>query len=522
MTDDWRRVTALFEAALERPSGERERFVTEQAAGDEALCREVLSLVAAHVKAGSFLDAPARELQVARASAPSSDDGAADGQAAPLVPGQMIGPYRVERELGRGGMGIVYLAEDTRLSRKVAVKLLAPGAVRDERRRERMRQEARAAARLSHQGIATVFALEEFAGELFIVYEYVPGRSLRARLDEGELPIERVVDIAAQAARALASAHAEGVVHRDLKPENLMLGDQGAVKILDFGVARSLPVSGVHEPRLTAAGTIVGTQAYMSPEQLESADVDFRSDIFSFGVLLYEVATGVHPFQGSSPASTVARILTLAPPPPRELRRRLPAEFDRIVSKCLEKQPAARYQSTADLAVDLERLGKAPLDALAADVAAQRPLPLPHQARWWRVHQVSVVGVMALMSVAAWMASESAGREWARVVFFAGIGAAALNGTLRVHLLFTERHNRAAFRGELKRAAPWLRLSDGLFGLVLCGLALMLARPHISLAVPLAAIGAAIIIVSVAVEPATTDAAFPRRSSGVRKKTPRL
>ncbi|MGE5357579.1 MAG: serine/threonine-protein kinase [Bacteroidales bacterium] len=523
MTDDWQRVSTLFEAALERPSDERERFVDEQAAGDERLRREVLSLIAAHGQAGSFLETPARDLDVAqtprggaRGTLPDDPD------VASLAVGQTLGPYRLERELGRGGMGVVYLAEDTRLARKVALKLLAPGAVRDEKRRERMRQEARAAARLSHPGIATVFALEEFDGELFIASEYVPGRTLRAYLDAGELPIERVVDIGVQAARALAAAHAEGVVHRDLKPENIMCGAQGAVKILDFGVARSLPLSGADAPRLTEAGTIVGTHAYMSPEQLESADVDFRSDIFSFGVVLYELATGIHPFEGSSTASTVARILTLDPRPPRELRRLLPPDFDRIVSKCLEKQPTARYQSTADLAVDLERLGKGRVGSEPAEPPVpQPPVPAPpREARWWRVHQWSVVCVMTAMCVVAWLGSEWATVEWARTVFFAGIGAAALNGTLRVHLLFTERHNRPAFRAELRRATPWLRLSDALFGVVLLGLALALARPRISLAVVLAAVGAAVIIVSVAVEPATTDAAFPRRSSGIRKKPP--
>ena len=556
MSDQWRRVNELFHAALERPDAERAPFVAQQAGENTALRDEVLSLIEAHDRAGqAFLESPAHardddaDLADADLVGPELQLGA--GARAALSPGEQVGSYRIERELGRGGMGIVYLAEDLRLGRMVALKALAPHYTHDQPRRERLRKEARAAARLSHPAVATVFALEEIGDELFIACEYVPGRTLRAELDAGAMPVGWTLQIGAQIARALAAAHAQGVVHRDLKPENVVCGEQGGVKILDFGVARSPEVPGHSPTRLTEAGTMVGTPAYMSPEQIDARDVDLRSDIFSFGVLLYELATGVHPFEGTTAASTIGRILTIDPCAPSQLRP-LPPEFDRIVRKCLQKRAEDRYQSTPDLALDLEQLGAgvpaapgtghadgdsqihgtAGLQPAVSETAGlQRGPQRGNRAgdpetggntgpRWWRVHQLAAVFVYAAMTAFAWLANQSARRDWTVLLFFACVAAAALNGTLRVHLLFTERHNVPAFRGELRRATPWLRGSDTVLGLVLMALAIAVAPAHTSLAILLAAVGAGSIIISVAVEPATTDAAFPRRSSGVRRKTP--
>ena len=533
MSDQWRRVNELFHAALERPGAERASFVAQQAGENTALRDEVLSLIEAHDRAGhAFLESPAHardddaDLADADLIGPELQLGA-EARAA-LSPGEQVGSYRIERELGRGGMGIVYLAEDLRLGRMVALKALAPHYTHDQPRRERLRKEARAAARLSHPGIATVFALEEIGDELFIACEYVPGRTLRAELDAGAMPVGWTLQIGAQIARALAAAHAQGVVHRDLKPENVVCGEQGGVKILDFGVARSPEVPGHSPARLTEAGTMVGTPAYMSPEQIDARDVDLRSDIFSFGVLLYELATGVHPFEGTTAASTIGRILTIDPCAPSQLRP-LPPEFDRIVRKCLQKRPEDRYQSTPDLALDLEQL-RSGAEVVSGTAGLQRgpqrgnragdPETGGNSPRWWRVHQLAAVFVYAAMTAFAWLANQSVRRDWTVLLFFACVAAAALNGTLRVHLLFTERHNVPAFRGELRRATPWLRGSDTVLGLVLMALAIAVAPAHTSLAILLAAVGAGVIIVSVAVEPATTDAAFPRRSSGVRRKTP--
>lgn len=535
MSDQWRRVNDIFHAALDRPEGERAALVAARAGADLHLRDEVLSLLEAHDRSGGFLDSPGPG-----AGTPGTG----------LTPGAQVGNYRIERELGRGGMGVVYLAEDLRLARKVALKALAPDCTGDERRRERLRKEARAAAQLSHPGIATVFALEEIGGDLYIAGEYVPGPTLREEIAAGPVAVDRLLLIAREVARALNAAHDQGVVHRDLKPENIICTGT-TVKVLDFGIARSLaidarspeagdqgPEGGDHVSRLTEAGTIVGTPGYMSPEQIEAREVDLRSDIFSFGVLLYEVATLVHPFEGTSAASTIARILTIEPCPPGELRP-LPSQFDRIVRRCLHKRPEDRYQATAELVADLDRLaeqaeGRTPGPAsgeagsAASDLVPGRArLAAPQRkdrgpsgaTRWWRVHQLSVVCVYALMSGLAGIVDQWIGRSWSTAVFFGCVAAAALNGTLRVHLLFTERHNLSAFRGELRRATSWLRGSDIAFGVGLLALALGVASSRTWPAIVFAAVGAGSLIVSVAVEPATTDAAFPRRLSGARRRT---
>jgi len=503
MNARWQRVNEVFDAAIALPADERAGYVSDRAGDDLALRDEVMSLVDAHERAGSFLEQPAGQ--------PSGAD--ASGASPFLKPGDEIGAYRIEAELGRGGMGVVYLAEDRKLGRRVALKALAPHFGADVQRRERLRTEARAAARLSHPGIATVFALEELDGHLLIVGEYVAGRTLRAELEAGPVPLDRVLDVAAQLAHALSAAHAAGIVHRDLKPENVMCSDTGVVKILDFGVARSLADTGLAAHRLTDAGVLVGTPAYMSPEQLEGHDADARSDLFAFGVLIYELATGVHPFDGASPASTIARILGVEPTPASQIRRQVPAELDRVIARCLQKRPEGRYQSTSDLALDLEprRPGGriTPSRALATEPGGNAAAPSASpDVRWWRLHQVCLVGVYALMTATAWWACRRIESDWTIAGFLVAVFAASLNGTLRVHMLFTERHNRPAFRSELRRSTPWLRGSDTVFGLVLLVLAGFLARPATPWSVVLGAVGAGVIIVSIAVEPATAQAAF--------------
>jgi serine/threonine protein kinase len=275
--------------------------------------------------------------------------------------GRVFDHYRLLEKLGEGGMGVVWLAEDTRLGRKVALKFLPPEAARDSSRRQRFEQEARVAAVLSHPGIATVHELAEAEGQTYIVFEYVPGKTLRSRVVPGGLQRDELLDVAGDIADALAAAHTAGVVHRDLKPENVIRMPSGHCKVLDFGVAR-LSATVTHDSatetrsRLTNAGVVVGTVSYMAPEQLEGKEVDFRCDIFSFGTLVYELAAGVHPFQGGSSASTIAAIMTAEPLPIIERNRLQPPELERIVRKCLRKRREERYQSTLDLAVDVANL----------------------------------------------------------------------------------------------------------------------------------------------------------------------
>ncbi len=333
---------------------------------------------------------------------------------AALQIGGVVDHYRLLEKLGEGGMGVVWLAEDTRLGRKVAIKFLPPEAARDAVRRQRFEQEARAAAAISHPGIATVHELAETEGRTYIVFEYVPGRTLRSHVVRGGLQPEELLDIAGDIAEALAAAHTASVVHRDLKPENVMRTPAGTCKVLDFGVARfttaTTPDSATESrSHLTSAGMVVGTVAYMAPEQLVGKEVDFRCDIFSFGTLIYELATGVHPFQGGNSASTIAAIMTAEPPPITQWNRLQPAELERIVRKCLRKRREERYQSTKDLAVDLANL-KRDSDERPSSVGA---IPAPvhpgddslfHKIfasfgatprRWWELHQLFALFVYA-------------------------------------------------------------------------------------------------------------------------------
>ena len=301
--------------------------------------------------------------------------------------GSTISHYRILAQLGEGGMGVVYQAQDLVLERLVALKVLRPEAVGDESRRQRFLQEARSAAALNHPSIATIFEANEVDGTLFIAMEFIAGESLRQRLARGPLPLADAVHIATEVARGLAHAHAQRVVHRDLKPENIMLGANLQAKILDFGLAKILrePAPGPQGAStatmtmaLTFHGQIMGTPAYMSPEQARGHALDFRSDQFSFGALLSEMLTGIMTFQGPSPADTVSAVLSSQPLPPSQINVRLPPQLDRIVERCLQKDPAERYADTADLARDLEALE--PRTAAAGRVAVrrvQRAVPRP-------------------------------------------------------------------------------------------------------------------------------------------------
>jgi non-specific serine/threonine protein kinase len=296
-------------------------------------------------------------------SGSGSGPGARATVVADTIPRQ-IGQYPVERELGRGGMGIVYLSRDPTLGRQVAIKVLPSGFTSDERRL-RFEREARTAAQLNHPSIATVYELGQAEDTYFIAMEYVDGKSLRESLLGPEpLSLGEALEIGIQTAEALAAAHGRNIVHRDLKPHNVMLTDQGRVKILDFGLAKMLtPLSteeGVSVPPtvtlLTAEHRVLGTPGYMSPEQVRGEQVDARSDIFSFGVVLYEMVTGEMPFTGESDADILSAILRDTPLPVRNRNPMVPAELDRLIGRCLEKDCGARFQSTRELVTDLHRI----------------------------------------------------------------------------------------------------------------------------------------------------------------------
>lgn len=306
----------------------------------------------------------------------------------PLSPGDRLGPYEIVAPLGSGGMGAVYRARDPRLQRDVAIKVLHPDRMSDPDRRQRFLVEAKAVSSLNHPNILTVYDIGTEGDIAYLVTELVDGRSLDALTPASGFPVGEVLRIGTQMADALARAHAAGIIHRDLKPANVMLATDGRVKVLDFGLAKIVEPSRGEELATrtmnaqTAEGTVMGTAGYMSPEQAEGRPLDQRSDIFSFGAMLYELATGRRAFPGDSPMSTIAAVLREEPLAPGDLRADLPSELTRIIMRCLRKDPARRVQSTADLKVALDELrqesdsGKltAPITATALAAASRRPL----------------------------------------------------------------------------------------------------------------------------------------------------
>ncbi|MGA9900834.1 MAG: serine/threonine-protein kinase, partial [Terriglobales bacterium] len=277
--------------------------------------------------------------------------------------GQTISFYRVLEKLGDGGMGVVYKAEDTRLHRLVALKFLPADVARDPQTIARFRREAQAASALNHPNICTIHDIGEQDGQSFIAMECLEGQTLQTRIGGRPLPLETFLNLALQIADALEAAHEKGIVHRDLKPPNIFVTSRGNAKVLDFGLAKRFRLDNLRTDdtatlsgSLTMRGQIVGTIAYMSPEQVQDKDVDARSDIFSFGAVLYEMATGRRAFSGESSASVIAEILRGGPKPAWALNPGIPDELQRIIGKALEKDRGDRYQSANDLMIDLRRL----------------------------------------------------------------------------------------------------------------------------------------------------------------------
>ena len=480
--DQRRRVRDLFEAALDQPTGGVVGWVAREAADDPVVRDEVLSLVEHHSHAGAFLSQPIAE----RAADLLLD-------VEPLAPGASIGTYTIVREIGRGGMGRVYLASDARLGRTVALKALAPHLTRDPSQRERLRREARAAAALTHPGICTVYALEEFDGELYIVTEYVDGHTLGEEIRSGRRPSGgEVLQTAQDLAAALASAHASGVIHRDLKPDNVMRSLDGRLKILDFGLARSVEAG---HPELTQPGMVIGTPAYMAPEQINGLAVDARADVFAFGVLLYEFACGVHPFEGSSALAIVARVLESDARPIASRCPALSSGLAELISRCLRKAPAERFGSAAEIVGALKATG----DAGAATS--------PHTT-WWRVHQIVIAALYIIAAMLAWRIKDSNEMPLTVAIFLALGAAATIGAVLRCHLVFTEVMNRPRLADERRRTSRPTMLLDMVTGVLLVIDAGMIAGASALTAVSALSLAIGIVMASIVLEPATTAAAF--------------
>ena len=379
----WQQIDHLFHSVLARPLGDRAEFLEQACRGDKFLRSEVESLIESHEQSGSFIDKPAEDLAAELLKASQTR----------LSPGQVLGHYVISSLLGVGGMGEVYLARDEKLGRRIAIKLLPTEFTNHQDRVRRFELEARAASALNHPNIVTIYEIGQTESSHFIVTEFIDGQTLRqhmASLGGSGMDLGHILDIAIQIGSALAAAHSARIVHRDIKPENIMLRGDGFVKVLDFGLAKlaleqtaeipdeSVPLSMVS----TNAGVVMGTVRYMSPEQAKGFDVDSRTDVWSLGVVIYEMVTGRAPFQGETPNATIAKILGKKPPLLSRFSE-VPEELERIVAKTLRRDREDRYRLAGDLVSDLKRLTR--------DIETEKGMARTSSARHLRVRKVGLL-----------------------------------------------------------------------------------------------------------------------------------
>ena len=335
--EQWEKISEIFHSAAALESDERSRFLEQACKGDQSLRREVESLIAAADAAPDFISQPAINVAFSPEEAPS-------------LSGAFIGHYRIEKSIGSGGMGEVYLATDALLNRKVAIKRLPFPYSRDPNFISRFRIEAQAAATLNHPNVATVYSVEEFGGKPFITMEFIDGRTLDGMIPKDGLDLKLFLDWFTPLADALRHAHERGVTHRDVKPGNIMISSDGTPKVLDFGLARiTTGVAMADSLGPTQPGHVAGTPSYMSPEQAQGKPVDHRSDVFSFGVVMYEALTGARPFNGSSHAEVMSELLKASPAPIPGVRPGVPYSIDQLIRRCLEKRRRDRFQNMREV-----------------------------------------------------------------------------------------------------------------------------------------------------------------------------
>ena len=469
----WKRVGALFDQALAVADTERLSMIRSSPEPAD-IQEDAIKLLQAHETSDDFLEPPKL-----------------------LEPGAAVGSYRVERILGSGGMGVVYLAKDTRLHRAVALKALPPHLTRDDRMRARLQQEARAAAALSHPSIATVFAFEEIGEQIYIASEYLEGRTLREELAAGPLHPKRAVSIAHAIASGLQAAHARGIVHRDLKPENIIITSSGAVKIVDFGIAQIIAPDLKSNTRLTQVGEVAGTPPYMAPEQFLGNPTEPATDQFALGVVLYEMLTGNHPF--GTGQQQMARIIVTEPD-----YADVGAELWQIISRAIQKTPQERFADTADLVAALAAAGA----NLSSGSQSVSPAPvIVDRMGWWVTHQLIVALAYWFMVYPAWAVHKWTGR-YGVVTFLATLAIVIVGGNVRLHLWFTARNYPEQLRAHLATIARLVRVADVAFSLIMIATGLVLADAHTGWSALFVSFGLGGALAFLVIEPTTARAAF--------------
>ena len=490
----WQQVQALFHAALEQPPRARDELLATAAGSDPDLAREVRTLLATHDSSPEFLEQPAYAVAAKLILA---------GEPEPSLTGRQIGNYEVLEEIGRGGMGIVYAARDTRLDRIVALKALPHEYTSDPTRRERLRREGKAAAKLSHPAVATIFDLAEIDGDLFLISELVRGETLREELRRGPLEPRSLLDTLVDIASGLAAAHDANIVHRDLKPENVIRCSDGHIKILDFGLART-PSTHAHTTiQLTEASTAPGTPGYMSPEQLRGEEIDARSDVFAFGIVGWELATGRHPM-GADNAELLANLAELMEGRGMPaLAQTLPvAGLSLVLRRCLRANPAERYASGSALLQDLRSL------RIDRDSGSLPVLPAAPALWWWQFHQATVATVNGLTPIAGWFV-----RHWAQpriagsIAFFVILALAAISVTLRLNILFISRVHPATLVRHRARWFTYIAATEALLAMVMLASAALVAGDYDGMSAVLVTLAVVTIASLGIIEPATTAAA---------------